>query len=250
MREDSFMGTGVNRRAWVVALLLLTHAARAGGADAEAEKRSYLPLIPESTYSFDCTFKGKAQKRSLTVKPVTRKGVEAFYFLDGAERGTPLTIVGTNVFAHGLCLRQGGGVAAVPCFWLRDIDGSDFKRDAINILKEPPEPGQRSELRVSPRPEQGRDIKFVFSVVGTEQVVVPAGTFKDCVKIMIEEVHTSGPDKAETVGTGHVWLAKGVGVVKWVRTTGRTEVLTGYRLGPAPKPDKVGGGKPAGGSRP
>ncbi|MEW6586105.1 MAG: hypothetical protein AB1442_10910 [Nitrospirota bacterium] len=53
-----------------------------------------------------------------------------------------------------------------------------------------------------------------FTVVGIEDVTVPAGTFKDCLKIhtVINFSFSDGSYLDEDIGTS--WLAKGVGIVK------------------------------------
>jgi hypothetical protein len=60
------------------------------------------------------------------------------------------------------------------------------------------------------------------TVIGHESVAVPVGTFSDCVRIDVAR-QTDGSE------TSTVWLAKGVGLIKWRRATGRTDELTEYQ---------------------
>jgi hypothetical protein len=63
------------------------------------------------------------------------------------------------------------------------------------------------------------DVRGHASIVGVESVTVPAGTFKDAVKVeahMTMKIHISGVEKAAT-GTDVMtaWFAKGVGLIKY-----------------------------------
>jgi hypothetical protein len=82
----------------------------------------------------------------------------------------------------------------------KDLDfGTDLDRDGIN---------------------EKTDAQGDATVIGQESVTVPAGTFKDAVKVearMHMQIHLSGA-KRTTVGTDVMtaWFAKGVGLVKYV----------------------------------
>jgi hypothetical protein len=213
-------------------LLVLGTNLRADEGAADRERGSYLPLIVGSTYEYDATFDNVATRRSVEVKSTVREGVEAFYFVDGDDG-----IIGTSIFTRGLCIRDREGVATVPCFFAREIQNVRLNNNAALVLAEPPVPGSVVEYRIPPLPEQGHRKRLRLTVAGFEHVTVPAGEFKDCLKVTVEELWSEGKHGKAVTYTGHVWLAKDVGVVKWIRTTGRVEVLTAYRLGdPAKKP--------------
>ena len=57
------------------------------------------------------------------------------------------------------------------------------------------------------------------TVKGTENVTVPAGTFKDCLKLGIKRNLSSSDGKDASLYDGTLWLAKGVGKVKETATT-------------------------------
>jgi len=52
------------------------------------------------------------------------------------------------------------------------------------------------------------------TVEGVEDITVPAGTFKDCLKVKITRNLTSSDGKHQENSVSTPWLAKGVGVVK------------------------------------
>jgi hypothetical protein len=213
----------------MLVLVLFVSATRARGSDVELEKKSYLPLIAGSVYSYDATFEKKQTRASITVKSLKKGKIEAFYFLE--EGQTTNVIIGTGIFAEGICIRQTEGLAVVHCFWEDDVKNVNFEKDAVLILKDAPEKGQSVECHIPPVAQQGHECTMRITVDGTEDVTVPAGTFKDCLKIKVEEICSPGKQGDAITYTGWVWLAKGVGVVKWVRTTGRVELLTAFKLG-------------------
>jgi len=93
------------------------------------------------------------------------------------------------------------------------------------------------------------DVRGYVTVVGLESITVPAGTFKEAVKVeahMTMRIHLSGTDKVAT-GTDIMmaWFAKGVGLIKYVErqeissvqdrgvVTEITEELESYEVKPA-----------------
>jgi hypothetical protein len=105
--------------------------------------------------------------------------------------------------------------------------GTDMDRDGVN---------------------EKADAQGTSTVVGLESITVPAGTFKDAVKVearMRMQIHLSGAGKTAT-GTDVMtaWFAKGVGLVKYVERqelsplqdrgviTDITEELESYEIKP------------------
>jgi len=93
------------------------------------------------------------------------------------------------------------------------------------------------------------DVRGHATIVGLESITVPAGTFKEAVKVeahMTMRIHLSGTDKVAT-GTDIMmaWFAKGVGLIKYVErqeissvqdrgvVTEITEELESYEVKPA-----------------
>ena len=69
------------------------------------------------------------------------------------------------------------------------------------------------------------DAKYLIEVEGFEDIEVPAGKFQECLKIRIKTKWDSGKEYVE-----YVWLAKGVGLVKWKKATGRLDELLYFKL--------------------
>lgn len=69
--------------------------------------------------------------------------------------------------------------------------------------------------------------KTFSTVVGAEDVTVPAGTFKNCLKIRQDHV-LELPLRVSV--TGYIWLAKHIGLVKEMDTSGVIFELVEYEL--------------------
>jgi hypothetical protein len=92
------------------------------------------------------------------------------------------------------------GSSSFQQFNRKELDfGTDLDRDGVN---------------------EKADAQGDATVVGLESVTVPAGTFKDAVRVearMHMQIHLSGGKKT-AIGTDvmNAWFAKGVGLVKYV----------------------------------
>lgn len=124
-----------------------------------------------------------------------RDSVGIVYY--GSEPGTPLEkqLVPYQIVRFPLKISS-----AFPQFNRKELDfGTDLDRDGVN---------------------EKADAQGDNTVVGLETVTVPAGTFKDAVKVearMQMQIYLSGGKKT-AVGTDVMtaWFAKGVGLVKYV----------------------------------
>lgn len=124
-----------------------------------------------------------------------RDSVGIVYY--GSEPGTPFEkqLVPYQIVRFPMKVSS-----SFPQFNRKDLDfGSDLDRDGIN---------------------EKADAQGDATVLGQESVTVPAGTFKDAVKVearMHMQIHLSGVKKS-AIGTDVMiaWFAKGVGLVKYV----------------------------------
>ncbi len=58
------------------------------------------------------------------------------------------------------------------------------------------------------------EIETSSVIVGIEDVTVPAGTYRDCIKLCLSSVGRTFALQREKIRTGFIWLARGVGEVK------------------------------------
>jgi hypothetical protein len=152
-----------------------------------------------------------------------RDSVGIVYY--GSEPGTPFEkqLVPYQIVRFPLKVSS-----TFPQFNRKELDfGTDLDRDGIN---------------------EKADAEGDATVVGRESVTVPAGTFKDAVKVearMHMQIHLSGA-KRTAIGTDVMtaWFAKGVGLIKYVErqelsrledrgvVTDITEELESYEIKP------------------
>ena len=124
-----------------------------------------------------------------------RDSVGIVYY--GSEPGTPLEkqLVPYQIVRFPMKVSS-----SFPQFNRKGMDfGTDMDQDGIN---------------------EKADAQGDATVVGQESVTVPAGTFKDAVKVearMYMQIHLSGANRT-AIGTDVMaaWFAKGVGLVKYV----------------------------------
>ncbi len=186
----------------------------------EAKEPDYFPLIEGAEYEFLGTFNGKEYTDVNIVKTTTTdSGLTIFYFARKADAAKDNAIVATSSFGLGAYVREKDKLLTCEAFWSRDLAKvtADMKQTLLALpLKEKAE-----QKFTANRGTQARRTV----VAGKEDVTVPAGTFKGCWKIDLEDVWT---EKAET-SSGTVWLAPDVGMVKWKRATGRIDELVSFK---------------------
>ncbi|HXC05284.1 MAG TPA: hypothetical protein VNZ86_11065, partial [Bacteroidia bacterium] len=85
-------------------------------------------------------------------------------------------------------------------------------RDARLILPARMSPGDSIRLDLGMN-------KQVYTYLYKEDVTIKGRIYKDCIKIKMIEYWP------ETIYLGYIWLGNQIGVVKWMRTTGRTDEL-------------------------
>jgi hypothetical protein len=138
------------------------------------------------------------------VNPGNHGPMDSFYRRDsvgivyyGSEPGTPFEkqLVPYQIVRFPMKLSS-----SFPQFNRKDLEfGTDLDRDGVN---------------------EKADAQGDARVLGHESVTVPAGTFKDAVKLeanMHMQIHLSGVKKT-AIGTDVMtaWFAKGVGLVKYI----------------------------------
>ena len=209
---------------------LLAAPAPAGGAPATVTKADqYFPDTPGSRWQYRgqvtegalqkiasqafvnvSTVKGTESIKGVTVKvfhdtnPGNHGPSDSYYRRDaagivyyGSEPGTPLE--------KQLVPYQ---IVRFPLEWPSTFQ--QFDRKGVNF---------GSDLDGDDKPEQS-DVQASVTVVGTETVMVPAGTYADAVRIearMTLRIHLSSSSQT-AVGTDTMtaWFARGIGLVKYV----------------------------------
>jgi hypothetical protein len=214
------------RRCILIALLSLSSACRKTevvatkdeprpikGAIAPVEG-SYFPLVVGTVYEYDGEFGGKKSHTSIVVRDGDAAIGRLFYFVDVTDEAEANPIIGSESFGLGAYRVTDRAIETAEVFWRQDLAKVSTLQTAVQL---PLVKGSTATLEGSHRLE--------VSVADPESVSVPAGTYS-CVRIDEREIW---PDKTYE---GAVWLSRGIGVVKRVYTTGRTEALTRVRFPP------------------
>ena len=146
---------------------------------------------------------------SVVCKKLNNDGSVLFYFIKEGEIGSN-SIIGTSGIGLGAYSAQSKGVFTYDAWWsqrLRAIKGSD----AQLLLRSPLRVGDTNRI-------VGDGVSRSITVAGFEDISVPAGDFKSALKVTIREGHYES----------NAWFAKDVGMVKWIRHTGRIDRLVSF----------------------
>jgi len=176
---------------------------------------SYFPLVEGTEYTYRGTFMGKTYTDRVGVRKLTKGDATGFYFVKFDDAGKPTLVLTGNMIGHGLLFTSDTGLATVDVLFTADVD-SKFGGTRQSMFSFPLTKGGKHVVKA------GKGT-WTYTVVGTEDVTVPLGAFKDCMKIKINE------DWETAHYEGYAWLAKGVGVVKWQRSTGRVDELVSIK---------------------
>lgn len=186
----------------------------------EVNRESYFPLIKDSKYVYNYSFSGKRGTSSMIIKSSMLGRTPVYYSVEDYEANDANPIIGCNLPGLGLYYIKNNNLMTIECFWKEELKDIDIKGSQLMITF-PHSTGDVATV-LSERGER----KTSFTIIGTEKVTVPAGTFT-CIKIKKEAKR----DEESTPEVGFIWLAKGVGVVKWQNATGRVDKLVSYSLG-------------------
>jgi hypothetical protein len=175
---------------------------------------SYFPLVDGATYEYDATFGAKRSHERRIVRRVSLAVGTMYFFVDADADPNDDVSIGSNNFGLGAYRMTDAGLVTADAYMRSDLQKIG-ETGLQTIVAFPLVVGATSTVH------GGK--KLETTVGANEDVTVPAGTFH-CVKLEQREVWPS------EVYEGAVWLARGVGAVKRIYVTGRTEVLTSYRL--------------------
>jgi len=193
---------------------------------ASNEAVDYLPLQPGTRYHYQARFDGRTELTTLIVRPARLgDGTPVAVFIDGVDASLANPVIGPNGFGLGAYAGEANKLITWPAFWLRELDALD-RDDGAPLLPDALRAGTSLQLA-------GSDTRGSVSMTFREiaDVDVRAGHFQGCAVIDIEERWPSGARYESTV-----WLAPGVGMVRWKRSTGRIDELLRIDLPPSALP--------------
>lgn len=138
------------------------------------------------------------------------KGKEIFYFDDNLY-SDDTTIIGSESFCNGVFYYDNGNFVFSPLFWKYELKEANL--DYFETLF----PVKISFDIVYKYQDAEEKRKYKFN--GFEDVNIKGKLYKECLKLTI----TQDWKTAQYIDT--VWFLKGVGVIKWLRGTGRLEEI-------------------------
>jgi len=179
----------------------------------------YFPLVTESKRTYEYSFQGDGGLQTIVTKHIVIDGTSVFFAIDEADLPEDSAIIGPELPGLGAYVRDAEGIGTIPCFWKQDLSGAQLSGKQA-MLEFPLRTGDATRLV-----DNGGERQTTLTVTAFETVTVPAGTFENCARIEIAVKWQNGKRYA-----GIVWLAEGIGVVKWRKRTGRLEELASFQI--------------------
>lgn len=163
------------------------------------------------------------QVYTVVTKQVSRDGTEVFFFVDVQDREPP-QMIDVNMVGLGAYSRKQDGIYTYDCHWDRDLARIPPKKPKLFL---------HSSLRLGDIVKVMSDDKseaYEYTVLAFEELTVPAGRFTGALKLGIRTLHPAGASEQSTA-----WFGRRVGLIKWIRATGRVDELLSYE-----EPDPAG----------
>lgn len=134
---------------------------------------------------------------------------QVFYFTD--EPGDTNSIIGSQSFCNGAFYFDNGAFFVSPIFWRKDLQSANLD------YFEPLFPKEISLDSVYKYRDGEEKRKYIFNKI--EDVSIKEKKISGCLKLTIIQ------DWPTSHYADSVWFQKGIGVVKWYRSTGRLEEI-------------------------
>lgn len=138
------------------------------------------------------------------------KGQDIYYFDDAPQDSTG-KIIGSRIFLSGVCYYSHDTLYRSPVFWKYELDSATLH--SFKPLYPP-----AVQLNKIYQTKDGDELRK-YRFTGFENLTLNGRTYPRCLKMTILQIW---PNKCYS---DTVWFGKGIGVVKWIRSTGRVEEL-------------------------
>jgi predicted aspartyl protease len=175
---------------------------------------TFFPLTENSNYIYKGSYKGVEEFNSYVVRKIKLEGdCYASYF----EEINDNISFGSNMIGEGLLFWSNDNLYTIDSFFASEILTKNCGQKQ-KILQKKINSKDEIEYFNHNHTEQNK-LRFL----GFENIIVPAGEFKKCLKFQIKSVWNTNEENIQ-----YFWLSKNTGVVKWIRSTGRIEELVYY----------------------
>jgi hypothetical protein len=182
-----------------------------------ANGASYLPLRRGAQYYFRGSYGEKIYYDGIKLLTTNNLQGDIIYYFSSTNIEN--SWINYSMFGLGGYVSINGSVYSIEVKHPEDIINIDFGQFQL-LLPHHLKINQKIEFLI----EDGECIE-TLTFIGYESIQVPAGFFKDCLKITKEKKWITGEDDKDIV-----WLARDVGLVKWQKSTGRIDVLVSYSI--------------------
>jgi hypothetical protein len=157
-------------------------------------------------YAYDTPLESIEKK---ICRAINIKGKTVYYFTTpDNEKDSGYAVIGSGLFANGVFYFDNGRFMHAPVFWKNDLVKAVF----IELF---PENIFLEKAYIFKDGEETRE--YIFK--GFESIEIKNRKLDSCLKLVVEQ-HWPANKYTDTV-----WFRKNVGVVKWMRSTGRVEEL-------------------------
>lgn len=173
--------------------------------------KDYFPSKPSFHYVYNDN-NGYGELDTNICKSVKLNRKDIFYFAECYNK-FGIVSIGTTMFGPGIYFYQNDSLFTIEADYEEDIKEKKLG-DAALLIPALIKPGDSSILDLGMN-------KQVFTYLKREDLKIGNITHKDCIKLKIKEYWP------HTIYIGYVWLKKGFGLVKWMRSTGLIEELVG-----------------------
>lgn len=145
-------------------------------------------------------------------RSVSIKGKELFYFEDEEDSSDTVAIIGSQSFCGGVFYFENKVFFFSPIFWKQDLMHLNINHFEALF------PATISIATIY-KWQDGIAEKKAYKFTRFEDVIIKNKVLKNCLKLIVTKDYIDEQD----VDT--VWFQKRIGVVKWLRSTGRLEEI-------------------------
>ena len=170
-------------------------------------EEDYFPMVEGSSYTWNLSGQDQGDSQAM-VSSHEKNGQQVFFLEDKEHQLMSVSgMLGASFFT-----KSGNFIYAIPGKSLGELNNLDpadnyYQQLVLNTSSEP------GEIHTSIFPSHNR--YNIYSIVGHGDVVVPHGSFQNCLRVRIQSFELSPDGQTYDKKAGHIYLAKGIGVVKY-----------------------------------
>ncbi len=169
--------------------------------------RDYFPVKPLGYYVYDSDNEyGETDTNQCKLTKI--KGIDVFYFAECYNKYSLISIDWT-MFGAGLYFYRNDSLFTMEAEYEKDIQEKD-PGDALLLLPAFMIPGDSIIINLNSH-------KNILTYLSREDVTIKGTTYYDCIKFKMLECWD------DTIYLEYIWLKKDVGMIKWMRSTGRRD---------------------------